>query len=88
MSVLAVEWYLIILAMQDIGRMVTWAGHRLLSARSRAWTATVARMKRVKLRFLSLPLLLWSIPVRRIVVFRHKRTLRSQYTNMYRRHVV
>ncbi len=65
MSVLAVEWYLmylIILAMQDMRRMVTWAGHRLLSARSRAWTATVARMKRVKLRFLSLPLLyLWVV---------------------------
>ncbi len=60
MSVLAVEWYLMyltILAMQDMRRMVTWAGHWLLSARSRAWTATVARMKRVKLRFLSLPLL-------------------------------
>ncbi len=56
MSVLAVEsylMYLIILAMQDMRRMVTWAGHRLLSARSRARTATVARMKRVKLHFLS-----------------------------------
>ncbi len=53
MTVLAVEWYPYVPNYSCYAGHETYgnaAVHRLLSTRSRARTATVARMKRVKLR--------------------------------------